>query len=399
MPEWKKTAVRRAVALIAAAVIAMLGGGDPVCLAFGGAHAAGAAAGKAADTVVLTVRASRTAAYATREELTSRGLRRALEEAAQQRAKPGAAPEAYVRAERLDTFVAWPGTNGTYAVDEDGSVVDAAAGVRLQTPERWRRVLSAARERLRARHYGALLPWSEASAALPRMAKFDVVDVETGLAFRVQRRAGSSHADVQPLTKRDAETMKRIYGGEWSWDRRAVVLRYDGRLYAASMNGMPHGGDGIPDNGFNGHSCIHFLGSTTHGKANVDLAHQTMVHKAAGRLPPFLRSLSPYQIADLFVIAFNQREPQLLDAIAADGNGKALVPGSFGERNVKLLRRIAPLPGAASAGQAESADSSLSWSMDVIVYADNSPKSQRRTLSFDLIHSSADGWQIRQVSM
>lgn len=348
------------------------------------------------DTVVLTVRASRTAAYEAREELTSRGLRQALAEAAERSAE---APRVHVRAERMDSFVAWPGTNGQFAVDEDGSVVDVAAGVRLRTPDRWRRELSAVREKLRAQYYGAMLPWSEVSAAVPRMAKFDVVDVETGLTFRAQRRAGSSHADVQPLTKRDSATMKSIYGGSWSWDRRPVLLRYDGRLFAASMNGMPHGGDGIPGNGFNGHFCIHFLGSTTHGKGNVDLAHQAMIHKAAGRLSSFLSSLNPYQTADLFVIAYNQQDRQLLEALTVDGDALAEITDSLHKRHVKLLRRNEPLPDDAGAQRSETDDPSIAWSMDVLVYVEGSSRGRGSSLTFDLVRSPSEGWQIRSASL
>jgi hypothetical protein len=227
------------------------------------------------------------------------------------------------------------------------------------------------------------------------MAAFDVVDVETGLAFRAQRRAGSAHADVQPLTRQDADTMKRIYGGRWSWDRRAVLLRYGDRQLAASMNGMPHGGDGIPDNGFNGHFCIHFAGSTTHGKSNLDLAHQTMTAKAAGELPRFLAALSPYQIADLFLIAYNQQDEQLLDAIAADGNGGALREAAAHGRNVQTFRRQAPLPeqkvGPEQIG--------LVYPMSVTAYVDRQD-GQRDTLTFRLVRDALrNSWHVESFAM
>ncbi|WP_052487074.1 hypothetical protein [Gordoniibacillus kamchatkensis] len=354
------------------------------------------AASDSLDAVVLTVRTSRTAAYEAREELPSRGLRRALENAAQHRED---APQSRTRTERLDTFVSWPGTNGTYAVDEDGSVVDLAAGVRLQLSERWRRELRSAQERVRARFYGVLLPWSEAKAAVPRMAKFDVIDLETGLTFQAQRRAGSAHADVQPLTKNDSATMKRIYGGSWSWDRRAVLLRYDNRLFAASMNGMPHGGDGIPGNGFNGHFCIHFLDSMTHGKANIDLAHQTMIHRAAGKLPSFLRGLSPYQISELFVIAYNQQDRQLLDMLAAEGDAQTIVSDAFRDRRVKLLRVSEPLPRWEDAERFETGEPSVAWTMHVTLYEEGSSRGRGADLTFDLVRSPSEGWLIRSISL
>ncbi|HHU63909.1 MAG TPA: hypothetical protein GXZ32_06890 [Clostridiales bacterium] len=133
--------------------------------------------------------------------------------------------------------------------------------------------------------YGRLLPWEEVKKIFPNMTIARVVDFRTGLSFTVQRRAGSSHADVQPLTAQDTAVMKEIYGGVWSWDRRAIILEVDGYRIASSMTGMPHGCGKIKDNNFDGHFCIHFLNSTTHTSGNVDKRHLEEILKAAGKLP------------------------------------------------------------------------------------------------------------------
>lgn len=110
-----------------------------------------------------------------------------------------------------------------------------------------------------------------------------VTDVDTGKTFKVKRLYGGQHADCEPLTKEDTSTMKSIYGGSWSWDRRAIIVEIDDHKIAASMNGMPHGGQSIKTNNFRGHFCIHFKGSTTHkDRTKPDAKHQTMVKKAAG---------------------------------------------------------------------------------------------------------------------
>ena len=131
---------------------------------------------------------------------------------------------------------------------------------------------------------GELVDWSEAKKIFALYAKATITDLETGLSFKVQQRGGSSHADVQPLTKADTATMKKIYGGEWSWNRRAIIVNVAGRRLAASMNGMPHGDGAIKDNDFPGHFCIHFQNSKTHGSKKVDPAHQEAVKRAAGLL-------------------------------------------------------------------------------------------------------------------
>lgn len=113
-----------------------------------------------------------------------------------------------------------------------------------------------------------------------------VTDVETGKSFKVKRLYGRNHADSEPLTAEDTKIMKSIYG-EWSWDRRAVIVTVEDdkgveRKIAASMNGMPHGGKSIKDNKFGGHFCIHFKNSRTHSGSRLDSGHQKAVKIAAG---------------------------------------------------------------------------------------------------------------------
>ena len=114
---------------------------------------------------------------------------------------------------------------------------------------------------------------------IPRGETFTVKDCLTGKTFKCRRWAGANHLDAEPLTKKDTETMNSIYG-KWSWNRRPILVQYNGRIYAASMNGMPHGTTTIADNQFNGHFCIHFYGSKTHSTKKKDAAHQKAVATA-----------------------------------------------------------------------------------------------------------------------
>jgi len=117
--------------------------------------------------------------------------------------------------------------------------------------------------------------------------KATVTDVETGKSFNVRRLYGRNHADTEPLTPEDTKIMKSIYGGSWSWNRRPIILTIEDdegvlKKIAASMNGMPHGGEDITDNGMNGHFCIHFRNSRTHSGSRSDPGHQKAVKIAAG---------------------------------------------------------------------------------------------------------------------
>lgn len=153
--------------------------------------------------------------------------------------------------------------------------------------------------------------WEEAKEILPKYTKFTVMDVETGKQFRAQRRAGSNHADVQPLSAKDTKIMKKIYGGKWSWKRRAVIIIYKDQWIAASMHGMPHGAGALQNN-FPGHFCIHFFGSTTHRSNFMDLSHQLMVLKAAGRLKEHLSNSSPYEIINAYVAGIKQQDLRIV---------------------------------------------------------------------------------------
>ncbi|TYR80745.1 hypothetical protein FZC66_10285 [Priestia megaterium] len=158
---------------------------------------------------------------------------------------------------------------------------------------------------------GQVLPWKEVTELLPKGKKFKVIDVETGLYFYVQRRAGNKHADVQPLTRKDTAIMKHLYNNKWSWNRRAILVPVKGKLLAASMNGMPHGG-GALNNGFPGHFCIHFAKSTTHRTNNVDPDHQMMVLKAGGKLEEYVKKANPSQLVHLFLVGVKQHDDDLI---------------------------------------------------------------------------------------
>ena len=129
---------------------------------------------------------------------------------------------------------------------------------------------------------------------------FTVEDYNTGKKFKLIRTGGTNHADVEPLTAADTATMKSIWGG-FSWTRRPVLVHVNGKVYGASMTGMPHAGldsepareytsknrsdnygdginyDSVKNNGADGHVDIHFLNSKTHSSNKLDTAHQNNI--------------------------------------------------------------------------------------------------------------------------
>ena len=106
-----------------------------------------------------------------------------------------------------------------------------------------------------------------------------VIDIKSQTEYYVKRMGGYNHADVQTIDAKNTEIFKKVYGGTWSWVRRPVWVEIEGKFYAGSTNGMPHGFD-ILETGEGGHTCIHFLNSKTHGTKRVDPDHQRCVEYA-----------------------------------------------------------------------------------------------------------------------
>lgn len=118
------------------------------------------------------------------------------------------------------------------------------------------------------------------SELIPFGAVFEIKDVRSGIIFSAYRMRGASHLDAEPLTKEDTANMKKAYAG-WRWDRRPILIRYQGRVIAASMNGMPHSWQSNRTSGFPGHFCIHFAFSRGDSSQRLDANHQQAVLEAA----------------------------------------------------------------------------------------------------------------------
>ncbi|MGJ7921675.1 hypothetical protein [Neobacillus sp. LXY-4] len=157
--------------------------------------------------------------------------------------------------------------------------------------------------------------WEKVNIILPKYSKFTVIDTETRMKFRVQRRAGSRHADVQPLTSHDTKIMKKIYNGKWSWRRRSIIVQNGKVKIPGSMHGMPHGAGALKNN-FPGHFCIHFYGSTTHRTNHMDLSHKLMILKAAGRLESHLAGPDPYEVVNAYIAGLKEKDRTIVSVVS-----------------------------------------------------------------------------------
>lgn len=234
-----------------------------------------------------------------------------------------------------------------------------------------------------------MMNWKEVNHLLPKYTKFTVLDVETGKRFKVQRRAGSHHADVQPLTTKDTKVMKRIYSGEWSWKRRAIIVIHKDRWIAASMHGMPHGAGALKNN-FPGHFCIHFFGSTTHRTNSMDLSHMLMVLKASGKLNDYLSKANPYEVINAYIAGFKQQDERITSLASLQKISWKPILGKI--ENV-TLSRIELLPPE---------DLTEELSLDVPAVVDWFIEDRGRQTFRGEIHlvrfSQVDGWKVDSVN-
>jgi FOG: LysM repeat len=155
--------------------------------------------------------------------------------------------------------------------------------------------------------YGEDLDWfTEAQYVFPLDATGTLTDFFSGMKFNIRRTIGAGHVDCETLTPQDTATMKKVFGGTWTWDVRPMILETKGRKIAVSIAGMPHAGldaypgnatvanrtgnygtgpnmDYIKGNGIDGHFDVHFLGSLRHKDWQVDPSHQSMINISANR--------------------------------------------------------------------------------------------------------------------
>lgn len=131
---------------------------------------------------------------------------------------------------------------------------------------------------------------------MKRMTPFLVIDVRTGISWKMQRFGGYRalwHADVETVTKDDTRKMTEAWGGELNPTRRPVWVKYDGKYYAASLMGYVHNTGPTPGNGMDGQVCLHFRGSKIHSSGRLDEAHQACIMEAyysADKLDAYISS-------------------------------------------------------------------------------------------------------------
>ncbi|MBR6786372.1 MAG: SH3 domain-containing protein [Clostridia bacterium] len=104
-----------------------------------------------------------------------------------------------------------------------------------------------------------LVHWYDVKEQINADSILTVYDPATGLSFKLNHMSEGRHWDVEPDSLRDTLIMRKAFG-TISWDIQVVyVLLPDGTWTMATMHNRAHGYNVIPDNGFGGQNCVHFL--------------------------------------------------------------------------------------------------------------------------------------------
>lgn len=255
-----------------------------------------------------------------------------------------------------------------YTFTEPGFIFDRKKARLLNTPESLKGILQLAVGQLRKRSpFGDLVEWEEAGKLFPVGGEARVTDLDSGRKFSVRRTGGYSHADVEPLTGRDTATIKLLYGGMWSWKRRAVVVETGGRKIAASLTGMPQGKGELKNDDCNGSIDLYFSGRITEKSSN--LAHLMMIWKAAGKTREKLRGLSPGETLLVLFTALDQRDLKTLEQVVN--------PAGSIDRTM-----IQDVIGVTITGMRKQAE--LTYQITVLVSLQNGPYNQSRQVQVRL---------------
>ncbi len=192
-----------------------------------------------------------------------------------------------------------------YIFSTPGIVYDVKGGRCLKPTGELARLLHQAIGELRLRSpYGELLGWEEAQQLFLPGEKVQIFDIDTGKSFMAVRKGGYSHADIKPVTENDRNVIREIFGGTWSWKKKAVVVRAGGTKLAAALTGMPH-----LQNGESGCFDLRLPLTGDRNRGNT-MACRLMYYKASGRLDEMLREASPPETLLFLFTAIDQKDWQ-----------------------------------------------------------------------------------------
>ena len=129
---------------------------------------------------------------------------------------------------------------------------------------------------------GALTPWEEVKASLTVGSTYTLIDYNTGTTFKMVYTSGENHAEMECASPNDTTLFKEVFGGEFNYSKRPMLLSLPSGLVACSLQGQPHGEDTVSQNDMDGHACLFFDQSKSHVGMLSDIEHNNNVLTASG---------------------------------------------------------------------------------------------------------------------
>ncbi|MGI6153758.1 MAG: peptidoglycan-binding domain-containing protein [Christensenellaceae bacterium] len=128
---------------------------------------------------------------------------------------------------------------------------------------------------------GLLSSWENISPLFPEGSTATITDYNTGTTYKVQRTGGVNCAHVVTAQEADYDSYLYTFGGSSSWEHRPVLAEIGGQTYAASMFGMPTGGETTNASGMKGYTVLYFNNSKTDVMSIADEEHIIAIAAAA----------------------------------------------------------------------------------------------------------------------
>ena len=124
------------------------------------------------------------------------------------------------------------------------------------------------------------LDWNIANALIELNKEYRLIDLKSGMSFEILRIGGINHADIVLKDMANYQQFSKISNEISEWEKHPVYLQINENLFlSASLTAFMHG-DSALDSNMDGHMCLHFKNSKTHGTKVIDKEHQKMIKYA-----------------------------------------------------------------------------------------------------------------------
>lgn len=131
---------------------------------------------------------------------------------------------------------------------------------------------------------GEMVKWEEVKSMMTEGSSYVLTDYNTGTIFEMVYCGGEKHAEMETKTANDTTIFKDLFGGEFTYYKRPMLINLNGQFIACSIQGQPHGEDKVERNDMVGHVCLYFDDSKSHVGQLADIEHVNNISVAAGRI-------------------------------------------------------------------------------------------------------------------